>query len=371
MHKVTLPKLTHDMQTAVFIEWHRREGDVIRRGDLLYAVETDKAAVDVEAETDGILAGISARSGDEIAIGQVIAYMLAPGETIPAPVPPGNHRPDPRSGGRLVVTPLARRAARDMGIDLHAVQGSGPRGRVVYADVQRAVQPSGQKSTEPSAAPEYDVIARTHIRTQMADRLTQMWQSTPQYVLERAVNMSEAIRWHEQGQISYTALLVRVIAAALRRVPQANALLVEGELRCYRAVHVSVAMAASDGLVVPVIHYADQLTAEEIQTRLDDLRERAEAGRLQRADLSGGTFTLSNLGMYGVDAFTAVINPPQVAILACGRVMESPVSNQGQIVLRPMLHLRLTVDHRALDGAQAAPFLIEVTRSLENPYLLL
>jgi pyruvate dehydrogenase E2 component (dihydrolipoamide acetyltransferase) len=189
--------------------------------------------------------------------------------------------------------------------------------------------------------------------------------------LERAADMTEAIRWHEQGGMSYTVLLVRVVAAALRRVPQVNAQLVESELRCYRAIHVGVAMAAETGLVVPVIHHADQLTAGDIQTRLDDLRERAEAGRLQRDDLSGGTFTLSNLGMYGADAFTAVINPPQVAILACGRVVESPVGYQGQIILRPMLRLRLTVDHRALDGAQAAPFLVEATRLLENPHLLL
>jgi pyruvate dehydrogenase E2 component (dihydrolipoamide acetyltransferase) len=217
------------------------------------------------------------------------------------------------------------------------------------------------------------VITRTHIQFQTAARLAQMWGTTPQYVLERAADMTEAIRWHDQagGRLSYTALVVRVIAAALRRAPQVNSLLVEDELRCYRAIHVGVAMATGAGLVVPVIHNADRLTAEETQARLDDLRERAEAGRLQLADLDGGTFTLSNLGMYEVDAFTAVINPPQVAILACGRILESAVGYQDAVVLRPMLRLRLTVDHRALDGAQAAPFLVDVTRLLESPYLLL
>jgi pyruvate dehydrogenase E2 component (dihydrolipoamide acetyltransferase) len=392
MHKVTLPKLTHDMQTAVFVEWHRQEGDTIRRGDLLYAVETDKAAVDVEAEADGILAGIAARPDQEIAIGQVIAYLLAPGEEVPRPtsdapessttatasapakqvlIPPSaDQRPDPRSEGRMVVTPLARRAARETGIDLGAVRGSGPHGRVVYADVLRAAQ--SRPDPETLAEAEYEAITRTHTQSQTAARLTEMWQTTPQYVLECAADMTEAIRWHEQtgGRMSYTALLVRVIGAALRRAPQVNSALVGDELRRYRAIHVGVAMAMGAGLVVPVIRDADRLTTEDIQTRLDDLRARADAGRLQLADLSDGTFTLSNLGMYGIDAFTAVINPPQVAILACGRIMGTPVEYGGHIALRAVLRLRLTVDHRALDGVQAAPFLIETKQLLENPYLL-
>jgi pyruvate dehydrogenase E2 component (dihydrolipoamide acetyltransferase) len=396
MVKVTLPKLTHDMQTAVFVAWHREEGDAVQRGDPLYAVETDKATVDVEAEADGVLAGISARVEQEIAIGQVIAYLLAPGEEVPTPEPrasdssvaaaaasPAKQVPisptfdpqlDPGNGGRMVATPLARRAAREMGVDLRAAQGSGPHGRVVYADVLRSARsrPS-QEAPEQPAGPEYEVIARTHIQVQTASRLTDMWQTTPQFVLENDADMTEAIRWHEQtaGRMSYTALLVRAIAVALSRAPQVNSLLVEDELRRYRAIHVGVAMATRNGLVVPVIHHADRLTVGDIQTQLDGLRERAEAGRLELADLSDGTFTLSNLGMYGVDAFTAVINPPQVAILACGRIMETPVGRQGQVVIRPTLCLRLTVDHRALDGVQAAPFLVDVKHLLESPYMLL
>lgn len=274
----------------------------------------------------------------------------------------------------MVATPLARRAAREIGVDLRTAQGSGPHGRVVYADVLRSAQsrPSQEAPAQPSGS-EYEVISRTHIQVQTASRLTGMWQTTPQFVLETATDMTEAVRWHEQtaGRMSYTALLVRAIAAALSRAPRVNSLLVEDELRRYRTIHVGVAMATEDGLVVPVIHHADRLTIGDIQARLDDLREQAEAGRLQLADLTGGTFTLSNLGMYGVDAFTAVINPPQVAILACGRIMETPVGHQGQVVIRPTLCLRLTVDHRALDGAQTAPFLVDVKRLLESPYMLL
>jgi pyruvate dehydrogenase E2 component (dihydrolipoamide acetyltransferase) len=388
--EVVLPRLTHDMQAGVFVEWYKREGDPIERGEVLYAVETDKATVDVEAEADGILGGVMAQPGDEIAIGQVIAYLLAPGEQAPIPqiassagarrsepslisatrapakTAPPDVLPGPDAGVRVVATPLARRVAREKGLDLRAVRGSGPRGRVVRADVVRAA--AGQ----PPTAPQYEVIARTHIQDRAAARLTQMWQETPQFVLEISADMTEAIRWREEtkGQMSFTTLLVRVTAAALRREPQVNSLLVEGELRRYQAVNVGVAMATGAGLVVPVIHHADRLTAGEIQARLEQLRARAETGRLEPADFSDGTFTLSNLGMYGVDAFTAIINPPQVAILACGRIVETPIELSGQVAPRPMLRLRLTGDHRALDGAQAAPFLLEVKRLLENPHLL-
>ncbi len=391
--RIVLPRLTHDMQTGVIAEWYKRAGERVQRGDRLYAVETDKATADVEAEADGILAGIAAQPGDEVAVGATIAYLLAPGEalpestaatapapdrpppmTSPAPAPaepaPAGNWPAPNAGGRVVATPLARRLAREKGIDLRGVAGSGPHGRIVQADVWRAIERPGER---PPAEALYEVIRETAIRQRTTARLTRMWGETPQYVLDIAADMTEAIRWREQtgGELSFTTLLVRAAAVALRRHPQVNSLWVEGELRRYHAVNVGVAMATGQGLFVPVIRDADRLTGREIQARLETLRARAEAGRLELSDLSDGTFTISNLGMYGVDAFTAVINPPQAAILACGRIVETPTVVDGAVVIRPLLHLRLTVDHRALDGAQAAPFLVEVKRLLETPYLLL
>ncbi len=391
--KITLPKLTHDMQAGTFVEWYKKEGDSVQVGDVIYAIETDKATAEVEAEAAGIIAGVQAHPGDQLAVGAVLAYLLAPGEPVPETVSPAmpvpEHQPpsaapvtasgtgtrlaaldDPGAGGRVVSTPLARRTAREMHVDLQGVVGSGPRGRIVRADVLHAAQ---QRDAEAEPTRPYVVADRTAVQQRTALRLTQMWQTTPQFVLDLAVDMTEAVRWHRDtaGEMSYTSLLVRAVGLALGQQPQVNSLLVEGELRRYLTVNIGVAMATQDGLVVPVIHGADNLAVREIQSRLTALRARAEAGRLDLAEMTGGTFTISNLGMVGVDAFTAVINPPQVAILACGRVVEMPVVSNGQVVGRPTLHLRLTVDHRALDGAQAAPFLTEVKRLLETPYLLL
>ncbi|GAB4434597.1 MAG: dihydrolipoamide acetyltransferase family protein [Anaerolineae bacterium] len=381
--EIRLPKLTHDMEAGVFVEWYKREGEATKRGDVLYAVETDKATADVEAEADGVLRGIMVQPGDEVTVGQVIAYLTAPGEAAPSPSTeqaaplPGqaeaaapHDAADPGAGGRVVATPLARRVAREKGIELRGMRGSGPRGRIVRADVLAA---AARAPAPPADEALYEVVARTRVQDQTARRLTQMWQETPQFVLDLAADMTEAMRWRAKtgGRFSLTTLLVRVAAAALRRHPQCNSLLVDGALRRYRAINIGVAMASEAGLVVPVIHDADRLAAEGIQARLDALRTRAEAGRLTPDDLRGGTFTVSNLGMYGVDAFTAVLNPPQVAILACGRIQETPVAVAGEVAIRPMLTLRLTVDHRAVDGAEAAPFLAAVKDLLENPYQLI
>lgn len=385
--EITLPKLTHDMQTAVFVAWHKQKGEAVRRGDALYVVETDKATADIEAQADGVLAGVSVQSGDEVAVGQVIAFLTLPGEAPPeaasahsgAPepaMPPAagivadSDSHDPREGGRVVATPLARRVARETGVDLRTVPGSGPRGRVVRADVLAV---AGSMAAVPERVASYEVMSRTRVQQRTAERLVQMWRETPAYVLECAANMAEAVRWREKTakRMSFTTLLVRVVAAALGRVPQVNSLWVDGALWRYREINIGVAMASSAGLVVPVIHGADRLSAAAIQARLDALRERAEADRLTLDDLRDGTFTISNLGMYGVDAFTAVLNPPQVAILTCGRIIETPVAEAGEVVIRPMLRLRLTVDHRALDGAEAAPFLMTVKALLEDPYQLI
>jgi len=379
--KVILPRLTHDMGDGIFGEWLKAEGDEVARGDMLFTVETDKATAEVEAAADGILAGLVARPGDNIPVGTVIAYILAPGETLPdapeatpeasavVPAPPplatSPDPDDPGAGGRIVATPLARKMARAKGVDLQGIAGSGPRGRIVSADVAQV--------SLPDIPQEYKVAPKTRIQQQTAARLVQMWQQTPQFVLEVSADMTEALRWRAQVEKRYsiTTLLVRAAAAALRCHPAVNTLWVDGVCRQVKAVNVGVAMATDDGLVVPVIRHADRLTANAIQRQLDNLRARADTNQLALDDLSKGTFTISNLGMYGVDAFAAVINPPQAAILACGRIVEVPVSIGGQVVVQPRLCLRMTVDHRVLDGAQAAPCLMEIKRLLETPYLLI
>ena len=284
-----------------------------------------------------------------------------------------------------MASPVAKRLAKEHSIDLRQLQGRGPHGRVTKADVeaylaQREVPPA---PTVPPGEVPYDVVPLSRLRRTTGERMLTSVRTAPHFDLEVEVDMGEAGRWRARyaegtGQkVSYTALLVQVVARALREHPQLNGSFIDGELRVYREVNVGVAMATAEGLMVPVIHRADEIKLGQIQEAITRLREKAQSeARHKRQpfapdDIRGGTFTVSNLGMYGIDAFRAIINPPEAAILAVGRIVERPVGVDGQIVLRPMARMVLSVDHRAVDGAQAASFLTTVRRYLENPYLLL
>ena len=397
MSEVLMPKLTHDMEAGVLLEWYKQEGDEVQEGEPLFAVETDKATVDVEAGESGVLRGLRFAPGDEVPVGKVVGWIAAPGEETPpqsalssSPCPAVPSRdpvaPSPRTGGRIVASPVAKRLAKERGIDLRQLQGRGPHGRITKADVeaylaQREVPPA--PTALPGEVP-YDVVPLSRLRRTTGERMLTSVRTAPHFDLDIDVDMGEAGRWRAryaegtEQKASYTALLVQVVARALCEHPQLNGSFIDGELRVYREVNVGVAMATAEGLMVPVIHRADELKLGQIQEAITRLREKAgsEPERQPRQpftpdDVRGGTFTVSNLGMYGIDAFRAIINPPEVAILAVGRIVERPVGVDGQIVLRPIVRLVLSVDHRAVDGAQAASFLATVRRYLENPYLLL
>ncbi len=464
--EIRMPKLTHEMQTGRLVEWFKAEGDEVRRGERLFAVETDKAVVDVEAEDDGVLRGCRFVPDDQVPVGAHMGWIAARDEVMPAPAggvssglaedvaraevaePPGgaeaNLLPDqgartakamlshsqgkplptllkegaPEEGGRIVASPLARRMAQEQGVDLSQVQGRGPHGRVTEADVRAYLnrhEPApaverpfvSLRMTEAAAGPmtdvatrgvadavksgvtyevaggvmdagvPYDVVPLSRTRQSAGERLLASIRNAPHFDLELEADMGEVALWREQREragarrVSYTAVLVKVVARALRAQPQVNSGWVDGQLRVYREVNVQVAIASRDGLVVPVIRRADDLGLLQIQDALEQLRARAEQLLFSSADLSGGTFTLSDLGMYGVDAFRAIINPPQAAILSVGRIVDRPVGRAGCIELRPTTRMVLSTDHRALDGVQAARFLSELRRLLENPYLLL
>jgi len=413
MSEVFMPKLTHDMEAGALLEWYKQEGDEVQEGEPLFAVETDKATVDVEAGESGVLRGLRFAPGDEVPVGEVVGWIAAPGEETPPqsalssipcpavpqsalscdPCPPPPSRdpvaPSPRAGGRIVASPVAKRLAKERGVDLRQLQGRGPHGRVTKADVeaylaQRKAPPAPTVPPRAAAEVPYNVVPLSRLRRTTGERMLTSVRTAPHFDLEIDVDMGEAGRWRARyaegtGQkASYTALLVQVVARALREHPQLNGSFIDGELRVYREVNVGVAMATAEGLMVPVIHRADELKLGQIQEAITRLREKAgsEPERQPRQpftpdDVRGGTFTVSNLGMYGIDAFRAIINPPEVAILAVGRIVERPVGVDGQIVLRPIVRLVLSVDHRAVDGAQAASFLATVRRYLENPYLLL
>jgi len=406
--EVFLPRLTHDMQSGVLVEWFKSEGDEVRKGEPLFAVETDKATVEVEAEASGLLRGIACQPGDDVPVGASMAWIADSGENVPLRKPATRQRevpppdevvptlpahgteasiPAPQADDRVVASPLAKRIAREKGIDLHKVTGRGPDGRITQADVlsfvdrQRRPDPDRPSVTplQPglSEAIPFEVPPLPQLRRTTEDRLAASMRNAPHLDLEVEVDMGEAALWREQcsrhsGEpASYTALFVRVIARALRSHPQVNAAFHDGELRLFREINIAVATVTSAGPMVPVIWRADRLTLDQIQSALNELRKKGESMRFAADDVSNPTFTLSNLGMYGVDAFRAITNRPQAAILTVGRIAERPAVRDGTLQVRPTARLILSVDHRVLGAAQAAAFLTEVRRLLEHPYLLL
>jgi pyruvate dehydrogenase E2 component (dihydrolipoamide acetyltransferase) len=310
------------------------------------------------------------KEGQDIPVGARMALIVQEGEATLV-----------RPAGKSLISPIAKRIARDNKVDLALLKGSGPGGRVVEADVRQYLSWQEQTSSITNVATptevEYEVIKLSTIQQITGQRMLQSSQTIPQFTLEVDVDMNEAVRLRQQlnpeakNPVSFTALLVKAVALALRQFPRINATFNVDNLHCYKRVNIGVAMTAKDDLIVPVIHQADMLTLEQIQERLDGLKREASQGTLDAEKLSSGTFTLSNLGMYGIDRFTALVNPPQVAILAVGQIRDQVWVDGERLVIRPVLTLRLSVDHRALDGATASPFLVEMRKMIENPYRLL
>jgi pyruvate dehydrogenase E2 component (dihydrolipoamide acetyltransferase) len=358
MAEVIMPALGMAQETGKVLRWLRADGDAVAKGEPLLEVETDKVTVEIEAPADGTLAGVSAGEGDEVPVGTVIAHVLAAGEPLPAapaPVAPVGEAAAPAR--RRLASPKARRLAAERGISVEQLAGTGPNGAVVAADLEAA--PAG-----------FDVgsLWRT-----MAERMQRSWQEVPQFVLEREVDAGALIAWRDEARaqpgcerVSVTDLLVRVCAEALRRHPRLTASWRDGAL-VGGGMNVGIAVAVPDGLVVPVVHGADALSLAAISARRRELVEAAHARTLRPEDVQGGTFTISNLGMYAVDGFQAIVNAPQAAILAVGRIVEKPVARNGEVVVRPVLTLKASFDHRVVDGARGAEFLDTLASLVEDP----
>ena len=453
--EMILPVLGMAQDTGKIVQWLKREGQPVKKGEPVVEVETDKATVELEAPADGVLANVIAAEGDEVPVGQVIARILAPGEaslqratpistttiaqveTPPVePVTPtaeSSSKPGvpasplasriaaeynvdlqaitptgrriqkadvltylqnqekttsaPEAGRLLAASPKARRLASEQGKDLAAISGTGPDGAILAADVlaapvqagdgQAVFAPTVEKAASPVSAPTGEAIST--IWRIMAERTMQSWTSVPHIFLMREVNASRLIAWREQllkrpsafEKITYTDLLVKVVATALREHPRINATWNAGTITLNDEVNVGLAAATEDGLVVPVIHLADTLSISEIAKRRKELVTRAQAGKLRPQDIQGGTFTISNLGMYGIDAFTAIVNAPQAAILAVSRMADRVVAVGGQAVVQPMIVFSLSCDHRVIDGARGAQFLATLAELIEEPLGLL
>jgi pyruvate dehydrogenase E2 component (dihydrolipoamide acetyltransferase) len=394
------------MEAGTIVRWLVAEGDEVKKGQPLFELDTDKVTQEVEAEASGVLLKIVVPEG-EVPVGTAIAYVGEAGESVPegtgtqpveeaapreqVPIPTESAAaavPEPATvatagnGGRIKASPLARRIARERGIDLAALSGTGPEGRIVAEDVERAAVAPASAKAAPAAAPaaaqgEVERVELTSLRKTIARRLTEAW-TVPAFQISMSADMTKSqelrallLERYPDERPTVTDVLTKVCAIALMRHREVNATFAEDAIELHPAANVGLAVATERGLVVPVITAAGSRTVAEIAAVRADLVGRARDGKLTTGDLEGGTFTISNLGMYGVEHFIAVLNPPQAAILAVGAIEERPVARNGQIVARPMMTMTLTCDHRTIDGAVASDFLRTVKDFLEEPGLTL
>jgi pyruvate dehydrogenase E2 component (dihydrolipoyllysine-residue acetyltransferase) len=399
--EVKLPRLGQGMESGTVVKWLKAEGDAVEKGQPLYELDTDKVTQEVEAEASGVLLKIVVPEG-EFAVGTTLALIGDAGEEVEAPAgektrkqPPAEPEPasaekaapppERRQGERIKASPLARRLAREQGVDLASVKGTGPEGRIVAEDVER-LAPEAAPAAAPAAAPPAEParvaegverVPLTSVRRTIARRLTEAWE-IPVFQLVVSADMESVnqlvARRREldpEERVTVTDVLVKVCAAALMRHRAVNVQVTDEELLVFPYVNVAIAVATDRGLMVPVIHGAEHLSLAEVAMARAAVVGRAREGRLHREDVEGGTFTISNLGMFGLDQFAAVLNPPQAAILAVGASQERPVVRDGEIVARPTMTMTLTCDHRAVDGAPAAEFLETVKAMLEDLSLAL
>src|SRR5712692_5364036 len=429
MPEINMPKLSDTMEEGTVLEWKKQSGDEVHRGDVLAEVESDKATFDLEAEDDGVLAilaekGVPAKSGAPIArIGPAgeaapakpesaaptaepapadVEAQLGPVEAAEAPAatpaPPPSPKPKPAptprgsngsaAAGEIKASPLAKRRAAELGVDLASIRGSGPEGRIVKEDVEAAAGSTGRVTSRPSAAappqpagPETEIVEPNRMQATIARRMAESKSTVPDFTVTVEARVDEAVRLRQQlkdsvpgaEKVTMTDMLVRACALALRKFPEVNTSWVDGRFHRKRSINVGLAVAPSQGmgLLVPVVHDADQKDLIQISIESRQVIERARSGRPAEGDLSGATFSISNLGMYGVDEFVAIINPPEAAILAVGTIKEVAVVDAGRIVPGKVMRMTLSVDHRVFYGATAAQFMAEVKRLLESPVTLL
>jgi pyruvate dehydrogenase E2 component (dihydrolipoamide acetyltransferase) len=414
---VIMPALELAQETGKLLRWIKASGDTVRKGEPIAEIETDKVTVEIEAPASGVLRDVTAQEGDVVPVGHTIAIIAAAGEAVPQR--PGGAGPDGRvkasplarkiaeqhgvdlarvktasgkiekadvlafvesqsvgapangSPARLVAaSPKARRLASERGVDLGSLKGSGPGGAVLTMDLPTGplTLPSAQRGEAGGVGTVWRI---------MAERMTASWTTAPHFYLVREVNVARLVSWLEKARrqtgahITYTDLLVKLVAATLVQHPRVNVSWKDGALERHGDVNIGLAVALEDGLVVPVLHKADTLGLKELAAKREDLVARAQAGKLRPADIQGGVFTISNLGMYGIDAFSAIVNPPQAAILAVGRIADRVVPVNGQPAVQPTMMLTLSCDHRALDGARGAQFLGALADLIEEPLALL
>ncbi|MGV9798344.1 dihydrolipoamide acetyltransferase family protein [Mycobacterium sp. NPDC003449] len=384
MPEITMPRLSDTMEEGVIIAWHKKIGDRVERGEILAEIETDKAIMELESYDDGILERMLAGEGDRVPIGVPIAIIGdgSGASTAPpapaAPAAPAQPAPPP---DRPKASPLARKVAADNGVDLATVTGSGPGGRIIRKDIDGRAAVEAVETPAPAAAEprtgDFDEVALSTLQRVAAKRLTESKQNAPHFYLTSAVDVTalltfretvnDSLRAADGPKVSVNDFLVRAVASALRANPGVNVSFGGDALLRHHGVHIGVAVAVDAGLVVPVIRDADRKAVSQIATETREKAERARSGKLRADEMTGGTFTISNLGMYGIEQFSAVINPPEAAILAVGAATEELRLVDGEVAARKILRLTLSADHRAIDGATGAVFLRDLSALLEDP----
>jgi len=403
-----LPKMTDNMSSGVVVGWLCKSGASVEKGQPILEIETDKATQELESPASGILTirpGIE--QGVEVPVGETLAYIAAPGVKLPMFAPfsgTGTHKDgdlaqkdagpsaQPDGNERLRAVPIARRLARDLHIDLSLVKGTGADGLIVekdvrvYAEAQAAPKSTESASVSTSAgtqlqAEEVEWVELTNIQRVTGQRMLQSVQNAPQFALSLSVDMIRLMEFRQTQltrveaatgkRLSVTSILVKVVGMVLREYPRANASFEDKRIKLHKHVNIGVAVGTQDGLVVPVIKDADRKSLVQITQELNAFQEKAERMHFSTEDLMGGTFTISNLGMFGIECFQAIINPPESAILAVGNIVKLPTGlPDGSIALRPMMKLTLSIDHRVLDGLQGAQVLSRIKEIIEQPYLL-
>jgi pyruvate dehydrogenase E2 component (dihydrolipoamide acetyltransferase) len=388
---VIMPALEMAQETGKLISWLKKEGESVAKGELLLEIETDKAVMEIESPADGVLAGIKAQAGAEVPVGQTIAWIVRPGESPPVdevaatsgrqtgPVASptsiyesAKQTPLPKRAETepIRISPKARRLASEKGVNLSDIRGSGAAGEILASDIIAAAE------SKPSMPPA-NVTSGSPIARLMAERTTQSWTTIPHFFVVREVDatglnearqkLGPAIEKSHDARLTHSDLLVALVASVLQKHPRINASWSGAGVRMNSGINIGLAMAVEEGVVAPVIQSADKIELAEIMSRRRGLTERARGGKLRPDDIAGGTFTISNLGMFGVDAFTAIIIPPQVAILAVGAIGDRVVSVSGTPAILPMMTLTLSSDHRVVDGARAAEFMRDLVEAIRNP----
>jgi pyruvate dehydrogenase E2 component (dihydrolipoamide acetyltransferase) len=382
---VIMPSLGFDMTEGLLARWLKNEGDTVEKGQAIAEIETEKATVEIEAAGSGILARIIVHAGETVPVGTLIGVIADAGEevvavTAPVPVSETGEGAAP-SEARVKASPIARKMAEEAGLDLSRIKGTGPGGRVVERDVQAAIAagsapaPPGVPAVPAPGAP----VPLNRMRKTIARRMTESKAAAPHFYITVEINMDDAMKMREQlnalapeaERISVNDLVVAAAARTLARFPVLNASYREDNLEMHPRVNIGIAVALEDGLIPPVLRDADKKPLKRIAAESRALAERARTNKLRSDDLGGGTFTVSNLGMFDVDEFIAIINPPEAAILAVGAVTRRPVAAAGEVRIAPLMKTTLSVDHRVADGAQAGRFMQEFKKLLENPVTLL